>query len=81
FDPQPLHALQLYVLRTDYVIVHSACVNVTPTARTLPLCAVAGTLEFMSNSRLRDCNLQSGAVLWLRHSFAHAFSGDSEVRL
>ena len=24
FDPQPLHALQLFVLRTDYVIVHSA---------------------------------------------------------
>ena len=28
----------------------------------------------MSNSRLRDCNLQSGAVLWLRHSFARAFT-------
>ena len=41
------------------------------------MCAVAGMLEFMSNSRLRDCNLQSGAVLWLRHSFAHAFSWDS----
>ncbi|MDE7448070.1 MAG: hypothetical protein K2M51_03385, partial [Helicobacter sp.] len=26
--------------------------------------------------RIKDCNLQSGAVLWLRHSFAHAFSGD-----
>ncbi|MDE7196853.1 MAG: hypothetical protein K2N69_07535, partial [Helicobacter sp.] len=32
-----------------YVIVHSACVNVMPTARTLPLCAVVGTLESMSN--------------------------------
>ena len=31
----------------------------------------------MGNSRLRDCNLQSAAVLWLRHSFACAFSGDS----
>ncbi|MDE6045021.1 MAG: hypothetical protein K2F85_05850, partial [Helicobacter sp.] len=27
--------------------------------------------------RIKDCNLQSGAVLWLRHSFARAFSGDS----
>ena len=33
--------------------------------------------RIMGNSRLRDCNLQSGAVLWLRHGFAHAFSGDS----
>ena len=33
----------------------------------------------MSNSRLRDCNLQSGTVLWLRHSFARAFSGDSTL--
>ena len=24
FDPQPLHALQLIVLRTDYVMLHSA---------------------------------------------------------
>ena len=31
----------------------------------------------MSNGAVRDCNLQSGAVLWLRHSFARAFSGDS----
>ncbi|MDE5816175.1 MAG: hypothetical protein K2H55_01550, partial [Helicobacter sp.] len=27
--------------------------------------------------RIKDSNLQSGAVLWLRHSFARAFSGDS----
>ncbi|MDE6044016.1 MAG: hypothetical protein K2F85_00655, partial [Helicobacter sp.] len=27
--------------------------------------------------RIKNCNLQSGAVLWLRHSFARAFSGDS----
>ncbi|MDE7255824.1 MAG: hypothetical protein K2N54_06585, partial [Helicobacter sp.] len=33
--------------------------------------------KIMSNSRLRDCNIQSAAVLWLRHSFARAFSGDS----
>ncbi|MDE5817581.1 MAG: hypothetical protein K2H55_08750, partial [Helicobacter sp.] len=33
--------------------------------------------RIMGNSRLRDCNLQSAAVLWLRHSFARAFSGDS----
>ena len=31
----------------------------------------------MGNSRLRDCNLQSGVVLWLRHSFARAFFEDS----
>ena len=31
----------------------------------------------MSTGAVRDCNLQSGAVLWLRHSFARAFSGDS----
>ena len=42
--PQPLHALQLIVLRTDYVMLHSACVNVMPTARTLPLCAVVGNI-------------------------------------
>ncbi|MDE7196783.1 MAG: hypothetical protein K2N69_07180, partial [Helicobacter sp.] len=34
---------------TDYVMLHSACVNVMPTARTLPLCAVAGTLRLKSN--------------------------------
>ena len=44
-SPQPLHAIQLIVLRTDYVMLHSACVNVMPTARTLPLCAVAGKIE------------------------------------
>ena len=27
--------------------------------------------------RIKNCNLQSAAVLWLRHSFARAFSGDS----
>ena len=27
--------------------------------------------------RIKDSNIQSGAVLWLRHSFARAFSGDS----
>ncbi|MBD5167011.1 MAG: hypothetical protein HDT12_04465 [Helicobacter sp.] len=27
--------------------------------------------------RIKDCNLQSAAVLWLRHSFARAFSRDS----
>ncbi|MDE6045026.1 MAG: hypothetical protein K2F85_05875, partial [Helicobacter sp.] len=27
--------------------------------------------------RIKNCNLQSGAVLWLRHSFARAFFGDS----
>ena len=33
----------------------------------------------MSNSTWENCNLQSGAVLWLRHSFARAFSGDSAL--
>ncbi|MDE6044868.1 MAG: hypothetical protein K2F85_05020, partial [Helicobacter sp.] len=64
-----------------YVMLHSACVNVTPTARTLPLCAVAGNIRIYEQWRIKDCNLQSGAVLWLRHSFARAFSSDSEVRL
>ena len=27
--------------------------------------------------RIKDCNLQSAAVLWLRHGFARAFSCDS----
>ena len=27
--------------------------------------------------RIKNCNLQSGAVLWLRHSFARAFSSNS----
>ncbi|MDE5816307.1 MAG: hypothetical protein K2H55_02225, partial [Helicobacter sp.] len=31
--------------------------------------------------RIKDCNIQSGAVLWLRHSFARAFSGDSIKKL
>ena len=30
-------------------MLHSACVNVMPTARTLPLCAVVGTLRLKSN--------------------------------
>ena len=30
-------------------MLHSACVNVMPTARTLPLCAVAGKYRIMSN--------------------------------
>ena len=29
--------------------------------------------------RIKDCNLQSAAVLWLRHSFARAFSEDSAL--
>ena len=31
--------------------------------------------------RIKNRNLQSGAVLWLCHSFACAFSSDSKVRL
>ena len=33
--------------------------------------------RIMSNGAWENRNLQSGAVLWLRHSFARAFSGDS----
>ena len=33
--------------------------------------------RIMSNGKLTNCGIQSGAVLWLRHSFARAFSGDS----
>ncbi|MBD5168109.1 MAG: hypothetical protein HDT11_04340 [Helicobacter sp.] len=35
----------------------------------------------MSNSTWENRNNQSGAVLWLRHSFARAFFSDSEGRL
>ncbi|MBD5166353.1 MAG: hypothetical protein HDT12_01035, partial [Helicobacter sp.] len=28
--------------------------------------------------RIKDSRIQSGAVLWLRHSFARAFSSDSK---
>ena len=31
----------------------------------------------MNNGAWENRNIQSGAVLWLRHSFARAFSGDS----
>ena len=31
----------------------------------------------MSNGAWENRNIQSGAVLWLRHSFARAFSSDS----
>ncbi|MDE7197179.1 MAG: hypothetical protein K2N69_09210, partial [Helicobacter sp.] len=46
-----------------YVMLHSACVNVTPTARTLPLCAVAGDSEIGEQWKIKDCNIQSAAVL------------------
>ena len=37
-----------------------------------------GWEDYMNEQwRIKNCNLQSGAVLWLRHSFARAFSGDS----
>ena len=29
--------------------------------------------------RIKDSRIQSAAVLWLRHSFARAFSGDSTL--
>ena len=32
----------------------------------------------MSNGAWENRNIQSGAVLWLCHSFARAFSSDSE---
>ncbi|MDE7217949.1 MAG: hypothetical protein K2N20_07655 [Helicobacter sp.] len=39
-------------LRTDYVIFHSASSMLCLSARTLPLRAVAGTLESVSNGKL-----------------------------
>ena len=44
-------------------MLHSACVNVMPTARTLPLCAVVGNIGIYEQWRIKDSNLQSGAVL------------------
>ena len=43
------------------------------------IAAVRCGWEYCMNEqwRIQDCNIQSGAVLWLRHSFARAFSGDS----
>ena len=61
-------------------MLHSACVNVMPTARTLPLCAVVGIYCIGEQWRIKDGRIQSVAVLWLRHSFARAFSGASEAR-
>ena len=47
FDPQPLHALQLIVLRTDYVALHSAS---SMLKREHCRCALwLGILESMSN--------------------------------
>ncbi|MDE7197079.1 MAG: hypothetical protein K2N69_08705 [Helicobacter sp.] len=73
FNPQPLHALQLIVLRTDYVALHSACVNVTPTARTLPLCAVVGNITLVSNgeSKIAESKaaLRCGFAIALRALF------------
>ncbi|MDE7173281.1 MAG: hypothetical protein K2N70_02925 [Helicobacter sp.] len=36
-----------------------------------------GLFRIMGNGKLRNCRIQSAAALWLRHSFARAFSGDS----
>ena len=47
-SPKPPHASSMCVALA-YVIVHSACVNVMPTARTLPLCAVVGDIILVSN--------------------------------
>ena len=41
------------------------------------MCAVVGDSIIDKQWRIKDSNLQSGAVLWLCHSFARAFSGDS----
>ena len=35
----------------------------------------------MSNGTWENRNIQSGAVLWLRHNFARAFSSDSWILL
>ena len=34
-------------------------------------------VKIKEQQRIKDSRIQSGAVLWLRHSFARAFSGDS----
>ena len=39
--------------------------------------AVVGDSGIGEQWRIKNRNLQSGAVLWLRHSFARAFFGDS----
>ena len=39
--------------------------------------AVVGDSIIGEQWRIKNCGIQSGAVLWLRHSFARAFSGDS----
>ena len=41
------------------------------------MCAVAGDSIIDEQWKIKNRNIQSGAVLWLRHSFARAFSGDS----
>ena len=46
--PNPLTPFKC-ALRLYMPIVHSACVNVMPTARTLPLCAVVGDSGLVSN--------------------------------
>ena len=53
--PNPLTPLKC-ALRLYMPIVHSACVNVMPTARTLPLCAVVGRIESraMENQKLQS---------------------------
>ncbi|MDE7196402.1 MAG: hypothetical protein K2N69_05230, partial [Helicobacter sp.] len=61
-----------------YVIVHSACVNVTPTARTLPLCAVVGTLRLKSNGEskiaISKAALCCGFTIALRALFLEILS-------
>ncbi|MDE6044577.1 MAG: hypothetical protein K2F85_03545, partial [Helicobacter sp.] len=69
-----------------YVIVHSACVNVMPTARTLPLCAVAGTLRLKSNGESKiaifKARLCCGFAIALRAlllGIVCVFVGDSDI--
>ena len=60
FDPQPLHASQRFVLRTDYVIVHSAS-SILKREHRRARCG--WDVKIKEQWRIKDCNLQSGAVL------------------
>ena len=75
--PQPLHALQLIVLRTDYVNAPQRMRQRYAYGSNIAAVRCGWEDRIMGNSTWENCNLQSGAVLWLRHSFARAFSGDS----
>ncbi|MDE7216643.1 MAG: hypothetical protein K2N20_00925, partial [Helicobacter sp.] len=49
------------------------CVYVMPCGSNIDVARCGWEIRIKSNSRLRNCGIQSGAVLWLCHSFARAF--------